>query len=78
MSSTTYIKAATTLLKDTTTVVNKENEISRQINKPIYVKGQVNDGQTQCTGQTIVSCTAVKAEHMVIDPVENNFKRLFT
>ena len=78
MSSTTNIEAATTLLKDTTIVVNKENETSRQMDKPIHVEGQVNDGQTQCTGQTIVPCTAMRAEHMVIDPVEDNFERSFT
>jgi len=78
LSSTTHIEAATTLLKDTTIVVNKENDISRQVDKPIYVEGQDNDGQTQCTGQTMVPCTAVRAEHTVIDPVEDNFERSFT
>jgi hypothetical protein len=74
LSSTTNIEAATTLLKETTTVVNKENEISRQVGKPIYVEGHVNDGQTQHTGQTMVPCTAVRAELTVIDPVEDNLR----
>jgi hypothetical protein len=78
LSSTNNIKAATTLLKDITIVVNKENDISRQVGKPIYVEGQDNDGQTQCTGQTMVPCTAVRAEHTVIDPVEDNSKRSFS
>jgi hypothetical protein len=78
LSSTTHIEAATTLLNDTTIVFNKENDISRQVDKPIYVEGQDNDGQTQRTGQTMVPCTAVRAEHTVIAPVEDNFERSFT
>ena len=78
LSFTSYIEAATTLLKDTTTVVNKKNEISKQVDKPIYVKGQVNDGQTQCTRQTIVPCTAVRAKHTVIASVEDNLSRSFS
>ena len=42
------------------------------------MEGQDNNSQTQCTGQTMVPCTAVRAEHTVIDPVEDNFERSFT
>ena len=41
----------------------EENDISRQAEKPIYAKDQDNDGQTQRTGQTMVSCAAVRTEH---------------
>ena len=59
--------------KNTFIVVSKENNISRQTVKLIYVKDQANDSQTQRTGQAIVSSTAVQAElQMVNDPVEDN------
>jgi len=41
----------------------EENDISRQAEKPIYAEDQDNDGQTQRTGQTMVSCAAVRTEH---------------
>ena len=40
----------------------EENVVSRQVDKSIYAKNQLYDGQTQCTEQTIVFCAAVKAE----------------
>ena len=38
----------------------EENNVSRQVGKPIYMATQVNDGQTQCTEQTLEFSTAVK------------------
>src|SRR5260363_369580 len=40
----------------------EENEVSEQVVKSIYIEDQVYDGQTQCTGQAMVSCAAVKTE----------------
>src|SRR5260363_344614 len=40
----------------------EENEVSGQVVKSIYAKNQVYDSQTQCTGQAMVSCAAVKIE----------------
>ncbi|KAF0534297.1 hypothetical protein F8M41_010037 [Gigaspora margarita] len=40
----------------------KENDISRQADKPIYTEDQVNDSQTQHTEQALVSCAAVRTE----------------
>src|SRR5260363_22315 len=40
----------------------KENDVSRRAGKPIYAEDQVYDGQIQCTGQAMVSCSAVKTE----------------
>ena len=78
MSFTKPIDAAAILLNNTSTVINRKNDVSRQVVKPIYMEGQDYDGQTQCTGQTLVPYTAVKAKHMVIDPVEDNLRRSFS
>src|SRR5260364_292504 len=40
----------------------EENEVSGQVVKSIYAEDQVYDSQTQCTGQAMVSCAAVKTE----------------
>src|SRR6185436_3068786 len=50
----------------------EENDDSRRAEKPIVVKDQEYDGQTQCTGQAMVSSTAVQAElKMVNNSVED-------
>ena len=73
MSSTNLIDAATTLPKDTFIVVSKKNDVSEQVVKPIYMKNQANDSQTQHTEQAMVPSTAVQAElQMVNDSVEDN------
>ena len=41
---------------------SEENEVSGQVVKSIYAEDQVYDGQTQCTGQTMVSCAAVRTK----------------
>ena len=43
----------------------EENDVSGQVVKSIYVEGQVYDGQTQRTEQTMVPFAAVRAKHMV-------------
>ena len=48
----------------------EENDVNRRAGKPIYVEEPINDSQTQHTEQTLVSCTAVKAGHMVSDSIE--------
>ena len=48
----------------------EENDVSEQVVKSIYAEDQVNDGQTQRTGQIMVSCAAVQAEHTVSVPTE--------
>ena len=74
MSSTKHINAATTLLKDTTEVFNKENDVSGQAKKPIYMENQDNDSQTQCTEQTMELFAAVRAELQTVNaPVEDNY-----
>ena len=40
------------------------------------MKEPINDGQTQCTEQTLVSCTAVKAGHTVSESIEGTQKVL--
>src|SRR6185437_17051806 len=50
----------------------EENDVSRQAGKPIYVKDQANDGQTQCTGQTMVSSATVKTEYTASASIEGN------
>src|SRR5260364_292379 len=40
----------------------EENKVSGQVVKSIYTEDQVYDGQTQCTGQAMVSCAAVRTE----------------
>jgi hypothetical protein len=61
------------LSKDISLVVDKEDDVSGQAVKPIYMKDQVNDGQTQRIGQTYASFTAVRAELQIVnDPVEDN------
>jgi hypothetical protein len=50
----------------------EENDVSGQVVKSIYVEDQVNDGQTQRTGQAMVSCTAVQAEHTVSESTEES------
>src|ERR1043165_2635142 len=50
----------------------EENDDSRRAVKPIVVKDQDYDGQTQRTGQAMVSSTAVQAElKTVSDSVED-------
>ena len=41
----------------------EENDISRQVVKPIYVITQINDSQTQYTEQTFEFSTAMKTKH---------------
>jgi hypothetical protein len=48
----------------------KKNDVSRRAGKPIYVKDQNNDGQTQCTGQTMVSSATVKTEYTASASIE--------
>ena len=56
----------------------EENDDSRQAEKPIVVKDQDYDGQTQRTGQAMVSSTAVQAElKMVSDSVEDITNTIF-
>src|SRR6185295_15248106 len=53
---------------------NKENNVSGQAVKPIYVENQDNDGQTQCTEQTMELFAAVRAELQTVNaPVEDNY-----
>ena len=44
MSSTNHMDAATISLKDTSIVFREENDISGQVDKPIYSEGLDNDG----------------------------------
>src|SRR6185437_13196975 len=50
----------------------EENDVSRRAGKPIYAKDQANDGQTQRTGQTIVSSATVKTEYTASASIEEN------
>jgi exonuclease III len=61
LSSVKLIEAATTLLNDTSIVVNKENDVSRQVVKPIYVATLIYDDQTQRTEQILELGTTVQA-----------------
>ncbi|CAG8570234.1 16599_t:CDS:2, partial [Racocetra persica] len=40
------------------------------ISHPRYMEEPIINGQTQCTEQTLVSCTAVKARHTVSESIE--------
>src|SRR5260363_347054 len=60
------ILPATALLKDALIVVNKENDVSRQVDKPIYAEVQDNNSQIQRTGQTMDTCAAVRAELKIV------------
>ena len=66
MSSTDYINAAATskitMFSAYSRPFLEENDDSRRAVKPIVVKDQEYDGQTQRTGQVMVSSTAVQAE----------------
>src|ERR1700752_5504148 len=48
----------------------EENDVSRRVGKPIYVEDQVNDGQTQCTGQAMIPCTTVRTEYTASASIE--------
>src|ERR1700752_4751344 len=48
----------------------EENDVSRRVGKPIYVEDQVNDGQTQRTGQAMVPCTTVRTEYTASTSIE--------
>ena len=48
----------------------EENDVSRRVGKPIYVEDQVNDGQTQRTGQAMVPCTTVRTEYTASASIE--------
>ena len=50
----------------------EENDVSGWVVKSIYAEDQVNDSQTQCTGQAMVSCAAVQAEHTVSKSTEES------
>jgi hypothetical protein len=66
LSSTQLINAAAILSKKTTEVFDKEDDVSRQVGKPIYVENQSNDSQTQCTEQTMKIFAAVRAKLQTI------------
>src|SRR5260363_190509 len=65
------IDAATTSLKDTPLVVSEENDVSRQVVKPIYLEDLDNDGLLTFNQRTSESCGAVQARHTV-SAVEDN------
>src|SRR5260364_288922 len=51
----------------------EENDISRQVDKSIYMKDQVDDGQTQCTGQAMVPLAAMRTELKIVSiSIEDN------
>src|SRR5260363_483032 len=65
------INAATASLKDTPLVVSEENDVSRQVVKPIYLEDLDNDGFLTFNQRTSESCGAVQAGHTV-SAVEDN------
>ena len=71
MSSTNNINAATASLKDTSLVVREENDVSRQVVKPIYPEDLDNDSFLTSNERTSDSCRAVQARHTV-SAVEDN------
>ena len=67
--------ATTTSKLDLPLTVSKpileENDVSRQVVKPIYVATQINDSQTQRTEQTFEFGTVVKTEHTASAYIED-------
>ena len=51
----------------------EENDVSRQVDKSIYVEELINDGQTQRTEQTLASCTTVRTEYTASASTEDNY-----
>ena len=66
MSSTNPINTATALLKEATKAFNKENDVSRQVDKPIYPEDPDNDGPLTLNLRASEPCGAVQAGHTVI------------
>ena len=65
------MNAAAAILKDTTDVVNIENDVSRWAVKPIYPEDIDNVGSLTLNQGTSIPCGAVQAGHTVTD-VEDN------
>ena len=65
------MNAAAAILKDTTDVVNIENDVSRRAVKPIYPEDIDNVGSLTLNQGTSIPCGAVQAGHTVTD-VEDN------
>ena len=74
MSFTNNIDAATTLLKDTPIVFNKENDVSRQVDKPIYPEEVDKHSSLMHNLSTATSCETVRVGYMVSALVKDNSK----
>ena len=72
MSFTNNIDAATTLLKDTPIVFNKENDVSRQVDKPIYPEEVDKHSSLTHNLSTATSCGTVRAGYTVSALVKDN------
>ena len=57
----------------------EENDVSGQVVKSIYAENQVNDGQTQRTGQVMALFAAVRTElKTASDPTEDTLPKSFS
>ena len=65
MSFTNHTDAATTSLKNTSIVFREENDISEQVDKPIYPEGLDNDSPLTFNKRASESCGAIQAGHTV-------------
>ena len=60
MSSTNPINTATALLKEATKAFNKENDVSRQVDKPIYPEDPNNDGPLTLNLRASEPCEGIR------------------
>src|ERR1041384_956562 len=71
------MEAATTSLKDTSLVVREENDVSRQVDKPIYPEEVDKHSPLTHNLSTAISCGTVRAGYTVSALVEDKPKVSF-
>ena len=67
MSSTPHINVATTSLKNTPLVVREENNVSRQVVKPIYLEGIELNNSLMSNLIVVNPYGTMQARYMVTD-----------